>query len=132
EAGFSYMLTKSGFGLVPQIQYRDDDFVALNYTAGQWDGWTPFETVNDVRDLRRAEKRLLRGNQPGWLLGCVDACLWTFSGEFWTRAPRLLTIAEHIASGGSSGKLINVPPRVLSRYARIISNESTLPARGSQ
>jgi hypothetical protein len=132
EAGFSYMLTKSGFGLPPKIQYCADDFVALNYTAGQWDGWTPFETVNDVRDLRRAEKTLLADNQPGWLLGCVDACLWAFSGESWTRAPRLLTIAEHMASGGSSGKLINVPPRVLPRYARIISNESTPPVRGSQ
>ena len=45
------MLTKSGFGKPPHIVYRDGDFVALNYTAGQWDGWTPFETINDVRDL---------------------------------------------------------------------------------
>ncbi len=34
-AGFSYMLSKSGFGRRPGVVYRDGDFVALNYTAGR-------------------------------------------------------------------------------------------------
>lgn len=123
QAGFSYMLTKSGFRKPPQIMYRNGDFVALNYTAGQWDGWTPFETINDVADLQRAEKSLLASGRPGWLLGGIDACLWAFSGELWEAAPRLLAIARCAASGGSSGKLINVPPRVLARYARLIDTQ---------
>ena len=121
-AGFEYMLTKSEFEREPTIAYRDRDFVALNYTAGQWDGWTPFETINDVADLRRAERRLLRRRQPGWLLGSIDSCLWTLSGELWDAAPRLRAIAEFTAAGGASGRLINVLPRVLARYARIIAD----------
>lgn len=120
RAGFSYMLTKSGFGQPPHVAYRVGDFVALNYTAGQWDGWTPFETVNDLHDLRRAEGALLARGRPGWLLGTIDACLWTFSGELWQHAPRLAAIAQFVAAGGASGRLVNVPPRAIARYARLI------------
>jgi hypothetical protein len=120
DSGFSYMLTKSGFGEPPRVVHRDGDFVALNYTAGQWDGWTPFETVNHVGDLRRAERRLLGRRAPGWLLGSIDACLWAFSGELWSSGPGLAEIARFVASGGSSGRLVNVTPRVIARYARLI------------
>lgn len=123
EAGFSYMLSKSGFNQPPHIVYRDEDFVALNYTAGQWDGWTPFETINGVDDLRRAEKALLAGRKPGWLLGSIDSCLWAFSGELWRKAPGLAAIANYVASGGTSRRLINVRPVVLARYARICAGE---------
>jgi hypothetical protein len=74
--------------------------------------------------LRRAEKSLLASGQPGWLLGTVDTCLWAFSGELWHRAPGLDAIARFVSSGGSSNRLINVQPRVLARYARIIRQES--------
>jgi hypothetical protein len=120
EAGFDYMLSKSGFGRRPRIVARDGDFVALNYTAGRWDGWTPFETVNDVGDLRRAERYLLSRRRPGWLLGTLDTCLWAFSGELWQAAPRLAAIARFAAEGGASGRLVNVPPRVVARYARLV------------
>jgi len=123
-AGFSYMLSKSGFGDGPAIQYRDGDFVAINYTSGHWDGWTPFETVNHVRDLERAEQTLLRSRQPGWLLGGLDTCLWAFSGTIWDRAPGLAAIARFVSSGGQSGRLINVRPCVLPRYARIMGDQS--------
>lgn len=121
DAGFSYVLSKSGFGQSPRIVHRDSDFVALNYTAGRWDGWTPFETINDIRDLQRAERQLLARGEPGWLLGGIDSCLWTFTGELWHRAPGLAAIARQAASGGKSGRLINVAPRVLARYARLIA-----------
>jgi hypothetical protein len=114
------MLSKSGFGGAPRVMLRDEDFVALNYTAGQWDGWTPFETINCTGDLRQAERKLLAHRRAGWLLGSVDACLWTFSGELWERAPELAEIARFLVSGGRSGRLINVAPRVVARYARIL------------
>jgi hypothetical protein len=129
DAGFGYMLSKSGFGRRPRVVYRDGDFVALNYTAGRWDGWTPFETVNDVGDLRRAEKFLLARGRPGWLLGTVDTCLWAFSGELWQSAPGLAAMARFAAEGGTSGRLVNVPPRVVARYARLIAG--TTERRGS-
>jgi len=126
HAGFTYMFSKSGFGSPPRVLYEKGEFVALNYTAGRWDGWTPFETINDVADLRQAEKELLATNQPGWLVGTLDSCLWAFSGELWRAAPGLAAIARFAASGGSSGRLLNVTPRVVARYARLLSSRGSL------
>ena len=131
-AGYDYMLTKSEFGRGPTVAFEENGFVAINYTAGQWDGWTPFETINDVADLRQAEKRLLRNGKPGWLLGGIDSCLWTFSGELWNAAPRLHAIAEFATNGGTSGRLINVRPGVLARYARLIGGSVLKPERQTE
>jgi hypothetical protein len=117
------MFTKADFNSYPKANYLDEDFVALNYTAGQWDGWTPFETINDVSDLRKSEKILRRRNKPGWLVSSIDSCLWTFSGEFWTKGSKLHEIAQFCAQGGKSRQLINAKPFTISRYARIIADE---------
>jgi hypothetical protein len=123
SAGFRYMFTKAEFNSSPRIQYMDEQIVALNYTSGRWDGWTPFETINSVWDLRRSEKKLLRSHRPGWIAGTIDTCQWTFGGEFWKRAPGLVEIGKFCSSGGDSGKLLNVKPFTLARYARIVAAE---------
>jgi hypothetical protein len=124
SVGLKYMFTKSGFNADPEIKYVDEDFIALNYTSGQWDGWTPFETVNNITDLKKSEKILLKRNKPGWIVSTIDSCLWTFSGEFWKRGSKLYDIARFCAKGGNSGRLINVKPHTVSRYARIISGKA--------
>ncbi len=121
SVGLSYMFTKAGFNLGSKVEYMDDSFIALNYTAGQWDGWTPFETINDVSDLKRSERNLLRKGKPGWLVGTIDSCLWTFSGEAWQKGRSIYDIATFCAEGGTSKKLINVKPHTIARYARIIN-----------
>jgi hypothetical protein len=124
EIGFEYMFTKAGFNSAPEIKYIDSKFIVLNYTAGQWDGWTPFETVNDVSDLRKAEKILLKRNKPGWLVSTIDSCQWTFSGEFWRKGSRLYEIAKFCADGGDSGEMINVKPVTVARYARVMAENN--------
>jgi len=119
-AGLRYMFSKAGFGLPPTVLYHDADFIALNYTVGHWDGWTPFETINSVGDLQRAERRLLAVKRPGWLVGTLDTCLWAFTGPIWGRATGLWAIADFVARGGNSGQLINVTPGVVARYARLL------------
>jgi hypothetical protein len=132
DAGFEYAFTKSGFGGPPRVVAGVDGLTALTYTAGRWDGWTPFVTVNTLADLRRAERRLLRRGRPGWLAGALDACLWAFSGPLWSRATDLHAICAWMAAGGSSGRLLNVTPRTAARYAAVLAAEGqveTLPAR---
>lgn len=120
-SGLRYVFSKAGFGGAPQVLALHDDFIAMNYTAGRWDGWTPFETINDISDLRAAERRLLASRKPGWLVGTLDSCLWTFTGPIWQRGAALYQLASYVAEGGESGRLINVTPRVVARYARIIA-----------
>ena len=119
-AGLRYLFSKAGFGEPPRALSVDDRFIAMNYTAGRWDGWTPFETINSLHDLRSAEKRLLARREPGWLVGTLDSCLWTFTGPIWQRGAALHAMAIYLAGGGDSGRLINVTPRVVARYARRI------------
>ena len=125
DAGFSYMWTKAWFGR-PRIALRDGEFVALTLTAGNWDGWSPFYTVGGAGDLKRAERRLKRA--PGWLVGTIDSPLWALSGEILERGSELYRIAELTARGGSSGRLVNVTPRVIARYARVLDELGALGA----
>ena len=120
-SGLRYVFSKAGFGAAPQVLALHDDFIAMNYTAGRWDGWTPFETINDISDMRRAERRLLASHKPGWLVGTLDSCLWTFTGPIWQRGAALYQLASYLVEGGDSGRLINVTPRAVARYARIIA-----------
>ncbi len=120
-AGFEYALTKSEFGAPPTVGTGVDGLTPINYTAGRWDGWTPFETVNTLSDLVQAERRLRRSRGPGWLLGSMDTCLWAFSGHVMERGRELREICRWTADGGSSGRLRNVTPHTMARYARILA-----------
>jgi hypothetical protein len=118
-AGFSYQWTKAGFGR-PRVAFRDGTLVALPFTAGNWDGWTPFYTLGHPADVVLAERRLLGSGRPGWLAGTIDSPLWAFSGEVLEHGSRMYRIAELIARGGRSGRLLNVTPNTIARYARLL------------
>ena len=121
DAGFDYALTKSAFGRRPKVVTGIDGLTVMNYTVGRWDGWTPFVTINSIGDLQAAERRLIRHGRPGWLLGTLDSCLWTFSGTVLDRGQALLEMCRWVARGGTSGKLVNVLPGVMARYAAILA-----------
>jgi len=131
-AGFEYALTKAEFGEPPTLATGVDGLTVINYTAGRWDGWTPFETLNGIEDLVRAERRLLRDGRPGWLLGGIDSCLWTFSGHVLDRGRELRDMCRWMADGGSSGAVVNVTPRTAARYARILADEGLIRTVGAQ
>jgi hypothetical protein len=122
DAGFEYAFTKSSFGGPPAVVGGVPGLTAINYTVGRWDGWTPFATINSLADLQQGERRLLRDGRPGWLVGTLDTCLWAFTGPIWERGPRLRAICDWVARGGGSGRLVNVTPRTMARYARILAD----------
>jgi hypothetical protein len=117
-AGFDYMWTKAAFGEVRPV-FRRDGFVALPFTAGNWDGWSPFYTVGSAGDVAAAERRLLRGG-AGWLASTIDSPLFLLPGEILEHGSRLHELAALVAAGGRSGRLVNVTPNVVARYARLL------------
>lgn len=119
-AGFEYAFTKAYSG-IPRIPFSNDNFVVINLTAGKWAGWSPFIVVDSLADLMSAERKLISMKRPGWIVGVVDACCWTFTKHMWERGKELEKICRFLAQGGKSGKLINTIPHSISRYARIIS-----------
>jgi len=120
SAGFEYMWTKAAFGHC-EPALVGDDFVALPFTAGDWDGWSPFYTVRSAAQVRAAERRLLRARRPGWLASNIDSILWMLPGEVLEHGRALFHVAQLVAAGGRSGRLINVTPNVIARYARILA-----------
>ena len=67
------------------------------------------------------ERLLLRAQQPAWLASNIDSVLWMLPGEVLERSGQLFRVAQLVAKGGRSGRLINVTPNVVARYARIVS-----------
>lgn len=120
DAGFEYAITKSSYGPTPRVVTDVSGLTVLNHTAGRWDGWSPFHTVNTLSDLKVAERALLGRHQPGWLLGAIDTCLWTFTAPVWKRGTELDEICRWLVAGGASGRLVNVAPRTMARYARLL------------
>lgn len=120
DAGFDHMWTKASFGS-SRPAHVDGDFVALPFTAGNWDGWSPFYTVSSVDDLVSAERRLTAAGQPGWLVSTVDSPLWLLTGERQRHGSWLHEAASLLAGGGRTGRLVNVTPSVVARYARVLA-----------
>jgi hypothetical protein len=129
-AGFSYMWTKTSFGECSPRLFGDE-FVTLPFTAGDWDGWSPFYTIADAAQLRRAERRLLRRRHPGWLASTVDSPLWFLPGELRQHGRHMQQLATIAANGGSSGRLVNVTPNVVARYARILLRRGARTLNGT-
>ncbi len=119
------MWTKASFG-EPAIPHRDGDFVALSLTAGSWEGWTPFYALSNAGQLVSAERRLLRSRRPGWLVGVIDSPLWALPGEILQYGSGLYEIAARVVGGGKSGRLVNVTPNVIARYARHVDDAGLL------
>lgn len=122
-AGFDHMWTKASFG-APRIAHTDGEFVALPFTAGNWDGWSPFYTVSSVADLTLAERNLTATSRPGWLVSTVDSPLWLLSGERQRHGSWLHAAAARIVAGGRSGRLVNTTPSVIARYARLLARRA--------
>jgi hypothetical protein len=120
RSGFEYALTKAAGGQKPTTVSGADGLTVINHTVGRWGGWTPFVTVDSLDDLRRGERSLIRRGGPGWLLGTLDACLWAFTGPVWRRGGELQRMCELVAAGGASGRLVNVTPATVARYARLL------------
>ncbi len=113
------MWTKARFG-ESRPALSNGDFVALPFTAGNWDGWSPFYTVGSATDVERAERRLLKAGGPAWLASTVDSPLFLLPGELLEHGSRLYELAALVAAGGRSGRLVNVTPNVIARYSRLL------------
>jgi hypothetical protein len=121
-AGFEYMWTKARFGRCePRL---DGTFASLPFTAGSWDGWSPFYTVARESQLAQAERRLRRRKAPGWLASTVDSPLLLLPGELLEHGGTVHRLAAFAAGGGSSGELVNVTPNVVARYARLLARRA--------
>jgi len=126
--GFKYAVTQY-FRNEPLAIKSKGNFITLNQTAGDWDGWTPLITVKSLSDLRNAESKIVKYGTPGWLVGTIDAPLWLYSYCKLEKARDLKTMLEYLMLGGRSGRLVNATPLTVSRYAQILIDNGYLVAQ---
>ena len=70
------------------------------------------------------EDRCIERKKPGWVIAALDSPIWGFEYAPWESGNKLKEIASYMTSGGNTGKLINVTPYTISRYARILNDQS--------
>jgi len=122
ELGFEYSISYSSPGK-PKVLYKSNGFIGINQTCNHWYPYSPFLVMSNLREIKDTELRLALMRKPGWIIAALDSPLWMFSYYHWEKANTLFNIANYIVRGGITGKLINVTPHVISRYARILDEK---------
>ena len=77
-------------------------------------------------EIKKLESTLALTRKPGWIIISIDSPLWLFSYYQWQKSNKLFEMASYTSRGGTTNKLINVTPHVISRYARILDEKGLL------
>jgi hypothetical protein len=125
KSGFEYVVSLSSLGK-PEVTFRKENFLAINYTAGQWTGVSPYVVIDSAENLKSAEKVIARSGKPGWILSAIDSPLWLYSKPVWRSGHKLWEIINYMKTIGVSKKLVNVTPHTIARYAKTLQDKGLL------
>lgn len=95
--------------------------LALNQTPRVVHGCSPFVRATTAEDLQTTTG----ATGPGWLLATLDAPVISFAPYIWRHGSRFMRLIDEEIMG--QGR-INVTPRVIARYARLLAATKILPA----
>ncbi|MCB9891937.1 MAG: hypothetical protein H6833_09845 [Planctomycetes bacterium] len=127
RAGLDYAISKHGAGN-PTVLRLEDGFTVINHTAGRWAGSSPFVDVPDVATWRAAKRQAIARDGPGWLLGVIDTALWTSPHRLRERRAELTRLTATLTDRRAGERIVNVLPRTLTRYARLLHQQGILVA----
>jgi hypothetical protein len=77
---------------------------------------------NPVSILKAWEERLVIKEKPSWLNFSFDLPLWCYPPMSLNMMEKMLDVFDYVRYGGNSGKLFDVKPRELIRYARMVKS----------
>ena len=122
DAGLDYFVSSARPGN-PRVLSRDG-ITVVNQTFRTVEGSSPFVRVTEAVDLQRGPGT----PGPGWRIGVLDSPVVAFSPYIWERGRKFIELAEQLKTGACSGWFVNVKPRVIARYARIIAEMGLIKA----
>jgi hypothetical protein len=125
QSGFEYSITYLSPGK-PKALFKSGNFIAINHTSKQWHPYSPFLVMSDLNEIKKLERNFTLRRKPGWIIASLDSPLWMFSYYQWQKSNKLFEMASYVSGGGTTSKLINTTPHVISRYARILYDEGLL------
>lgn len=112
DAGLDYFISSCSPGR-PRI-LSDDGIMVINQTYRVVEGSSPFVRLTEAVDLQRGPGV----SGPGWRIGVLDAPVVAFMPYIWEKGNRFMALTEELKT---HGWFINVKPRVIARYAKIIA-----------
>lgn len=122
DAGLDYFVSSARPGN-PRV-LSQDGITVINQTFRTVEGSSPFVRVTEAVDLQRGPGT----PGPGWRIGVLDSPVVAFSPYIWERGRKFIELAEQLKTGACSGWFVNVKPRVIARYARIIAEMGLIKA----
>jgi hypothetical protein len=126
DMGFSYMVSSMNPG-ENEVQYRQGDFLSVNMSPPFFGFYSNFMRANDINEIDLCEDRCVEMKRPGWIIAALDSPVWGFESSVWEKGEDFRRIGEYMTSTGNTGKLMNVTPGVIARYARILADMGTVP-----
>ncbi len=111
-AGLDYFVSSCSPGR-PRI-LSQDGITVINQTYRVVETSSPFVRLSESVDLQRGPGV----SGPGWRIGVLDAPVVAFTPYIWEKGNRFIALTEQLKT---HGWYINVKPRVIARYAKIIS-----------
>lgn len=126
EAGMKYFVSCSAPGR-NRILHEDENIIVLNQSYRIVESGSPFVRISSDTDVTHGRGSSCGG--PGWIIGTLDAPVVALAPSMWREGNRFTALVEKLKTGGW---YVNVKPRVIARYARILSAMGKIPdfARG--
>ena len=118
EAGMRYFVTCSNPGR-PRVMRRTEKGVVINQTYRVLEAFSPFVRISADTDVVWGRSGGAGG--PGWRIGVLDASVTAFTPYIWEKGSRFLQLVEGLKTGANGGQYVNVKPRVIARYAKILA-----------
>jgi hypothetical protein len=120
-AGLEYVISSALPGR-NRIVHQTPRCVVVNQSCRVIHGASPFVRLSTSDDLNTSGH-----THPGWLIGTLDAPVVAFAPYIWRHGWKLMEIIERLTRWP---QYVNVTPRTVSRYARLLVDRGLVPAGG--
>lgn len=118
SAGLEYVISSAMPGR-NRIVHRAPGCIVINQSCRVVHGASPFVRITTADDLNTSGH-----TQPGWLIGTLDAPVVAYMPYIWRHGWKLMQIIERLTR---SPQYINVTPRTIARYARMLADRGIVP-----
>lgn len=103
-----------------RILWETERCLVLNQSCRVINGASPFVRITTVEEILETGNR----DGPGWLIATLDAPVIAFDPYIWRHGSRFMAIVDWLLSD----EVINVTPRTIARYARLLEGMGYLPS----
>lgn len=118
-SGLEYIVSSARPGR-NRVLWETAGCIALNQSCTSVTGASPFVRVTTLEELQHNRSSV----RPGWCIATLDAPVIAFNPYIWRHGSRFMRIVDWLLQDRA---VVNVTPRAIARYARILRAAGSLP-----